>query len=85
MSTCSMPAPLNAKIGASAAALAASRNVAVLEAVKFEASSTAESVMTRGPESAVEGASFWEAAAPPPGKFFLLLPPSLLGCVLASL
>jgi len=44
-----------------------SRNVAALEAVKFAASSIADTLAQRGPEHAVAGASFWEAAEPPPG------------------
>jgi len=46
------------------------RNLAALESVKFDASSTVESAVLKGPELAVESGKrydFWEAAAPPPG------------------
>lgn len=63
-----MPPPPDSKV-APATALTGSnaRNLAALEAVKFTASSTADTLLQRGPEHAVAGASFWEAASPPPG------------------
>lgn len=65
-----MPLPPDSKVAppsTSAIPESNSPNLAVLEAVKFSASSTAESAVQRGPDQAVAGASFWEAASPPPG------------------
>lgn len=63
-----MPAPPDSKVApVSANTGATSPNVAALESVKFDASSTGDNVLQRGPEHAVEGAHFWEAATPPPG------------------
>jgi len=71
MSACTMaPPPHDASQATPLTAAqtgAAPRNLAALEAVRFGASSTAESISQRGPENAVEGSQFWEAASPPPG------------------
>jgi len=63
-----MPAPADPQVSSGASISGPNaRNLAALEAVKFAASSTAENLTKRGPEHAVAGATFWEAAEPPPG------------------
>lgn len=72
VSTCPMPSLVGSAM-TSAEKLNPStnlRNLAALESVHFAASSTDETSVQKGPESAVESGilnNFWEAAVPPPG------------------